>query len=201
MNPNAIDKAQSRLRTAARALADLEQATDYRTFFDHWYVFLTGWKGVYTVLEQGAKQSAQSRQWFGAKKAERRADPLLQYLFEARNDEEHGLEPSIVPALGRMRVELPDVGVEGRQISVEANPLTGEMRAFRPDGGPLSISQSHGPGPALRPVKGRGGRMYGPPIVHLGQRIDLAPLEVARAGLRYVEALVNDAIQTCPPSP
>lgn len=91
MNLNAITKAESRLRLATQQLESCSNAANHNDFADAWYLFLVAAKNVLTTLEQGAKSSAQSRQWFGAKKQERKDDPLLQYLFQARNDEEHGL--------------------------------------------------------------------------------------------------------------
>ncbi len=75
MNRSAVEKAKARLRVARKALAELKESRTFSDFSDAWYVLLTSSKNVYTVLEQGAKTSAQSKQWFGAKKQARKTRP------------------------------------------------------------------------------------------------------------------------------
>lgn len=58
MKPSALERADSPLRVAKRALAELGMAYGNDEIADHWFVFLTAWKGIYRVLEQGAKVSA-----------------------------------------------------------------------------------------------------------------------------------------------
>jgi hypothetical protein len=198
MEPTAIVVAKSRLRIATRALDELHSCTNYDEFFDQWFVFLTAWKGIYTSLEQGAKTSAQGRQWFGAKKAERKTDHLLQYLFQARNDEEHGLGRSVAHAERVQLYDIPDPGSEKR-INVSFSPITGAMQVTREDKGPLSLVQDFGPGPSLQVVTGRGGIQFAPPIDHLGERIDITPLSVAAIGLAYITALVAEAEKVLTP--
>ncbi|MEQ1883291.1 MAG: hypothetical protein ABL878_20240, partial [Burkholderiales bacterium] len=95
MDGKALTKARRRLNVARTAAAALDQAPDFDAFSEQWYVFLHAAKGVYTTLEQGAKTSAQSRQWFAGKNAARKNDSLLRYVSEARNDDEHGIEEPI----------------------------------------------------------------------------------------------------------
>ena len=201
MDPKAIVIAKSRLRVATQALDDLRNCTKYDDFFDRWFIFLAAWKGIYTTLEQGAKASPQSRQWFGAKKEERKKDPLLQYLFQARNDEEHGLAQSVAPSEGQALYAIPDAGVENRKLRLEVDTLTGKQRLLRDDGGPIELIQEHPPGPALQTVKGRDKDQYAPPMAHLGQTIDMTPIGVATAGLGYMVALISEAERLCKPSP
>lgn len=92
MEVKALKKAQSRLRVASLSAAALDNTAGYDDFTDQWYIFLHAAKGIYTVLEQGAKSSPQARQWFGKKNQERKDDPLLRFVCEARNDDEHGIE-------------------------------------------------------------------------------------------------------------
>jgi hypothetical protein len=200
MKPEAIGIARSRLRTASRAL-DALRAAEHKPeeFADHWFVFLTSWKNIYTVLEQGSKSSAQSRQWFGGKKADRKADPLLQYLFEARNDDSYGLTNSVHHTGGGYLMRATK---DITQMQVRLNTATGEMEAVGPDGEPVAALIQHtGRGPELRTVDARGDRKIEPPIEHLGQRIDIRPIPVAELALTYAESLVAEAEATCTPSP
>ena len=47
---------------------------------------------MFNKLRAGAKSPPQSKQWFEAKMRERESDPLLCYIWHARNVDEHGLE-------------------------------------------------------------------------------------------------------------
>lgn len=192
MKPEAIKIARSRLRNASRALKDLENATDPEEFADYWTVFLTSWKAVYTILEQGSKVSPQSRQWFGSKKAERKADPLLQYLFEARNDEEHGLVQSVTHTDAHRH--LMRATKEITSIRLVMAPDGRVVGAIGPDGEPCAeIVQYVPPGPELRSVSARGGIVYHPPTKHLGADVDVSVIGTATAALKYAHELVDEA--------
>lgn len=113
MDPKAIAKAELRFAKATSCLAEIQKPpSTYKDFLHIWTDFLLALNAVYTSLEQGAKSSPQSRQWFGGKKRERRQDPLLRYLHQARNADEHGLAP-----VSRSRanwVSLPYLRASGR---------------------------------------------------------------------------------------
>jgi hypothetical protein len=47
---------------------------------------------VFTKLEQGSKCSAKSQRWWSKKVYQRRTDPLLCYIWHARNADEHTIE-------------------------------------------------------------------------------------------------------------
>jgi hypothetical protein len=98
MQIEALLKAQQRFDRARHARGMISAVLDFEGFEACWSEFLTAGNGVHTALEKGAKDSPKSRQWFGGKKRERREDPLLSYMHQARNADEHGLEP--VAALG-----------------------------------------------------------------------------------------------------
>jgi cytochrome P450 len=162
MNPLAVTKARSRLRAAKRAVETLSACEDYDTFADTWYTFLVAAKSIYTVLEQGAKTSAQSRQWFGAKSTERRKDPLLQYLYQARDDDEHGVKPVVehvseVLALG---IHKP-----GYSTSFRIDGTIGQggtIQATSLDGKPVLVWYAAAHTRLIR-VHGRDRKPYDPP--------------------------------------
>jgi hypothetical protein len=191
MKPNAIVIAKGRLRVADGALSDLKNANSYDQFFDAWFIFLTAWKGIYTVLEQGAKPLPQSMQWFGEKAKERRSDPLLQYLFQARNVEEHGLKRSIEHGGGAHLYAV----TPGQNITMQINPATGRGRGIDFDTGlPLELLNEQPPGPTLAFIKDRNGKVCAPPIIHLGNQLkDMSPIGVAEIALSYITELVGEA--------
>lgn len=212
MDRRALEKAESRLRVLRRALSDLEASTSHRDFSDHWYTFLTAFKNIYTVLEQGAKSSPQSRQWFGSKATFRRGDPLLQYVYQARNDDEHGLASSInlKPMQTEIGVSRPGFsqtqilnGGPFRNVEVSGGfgsnarftgALPADLSVTSLDNKPVLIKRT----PAttiLVDVSDRDRQTkYQPPTTHLGKPIaDVYPLAVAELAAEYAEALLAEA--------
>lgn len=191
MNPKATAKAKSRLRVARRAIEDLRQCQDFDTFNDIWYTFLAAFKNVYTVLEQGTKNSAQGRQWFGGRKHERRQDPLLQYLYQARNDNEHGINnvAEYVPGEVRGGVRKP-----GFSNSMRFSVIDGQITQLESlDGLPVLVERTL-PHVKLVRVHDRAGRPYDPPDQHRGQNLtDRSPLHVATLAVDYLGDFVAEA--------
>ena len=211
MDKAAVEKAKGRLRVARKALAELKSSRTFSDFSDSWYVVLTSSKNIYTVLEQGAKSSPQSMQWFGAKKQIRKSDPLLQYMFEARNDDEHGLGSAV-----QLKPELHEIGVAGpgysnavrldggpfsnvviqgcgTAVAFEGGPPPPDLRITPLDGKPVRVRRT----PAtttLIPIAARGDRVYAPPTHHLGQRLqDASPVAVAELNIAYLESVLGEA--------
>jgi hypothetical protein len=190
MDPRAITKTQSRLRAAGKAISDLENSKHYTEFSDTWFVFLTAWKSVYTVLEQGSKVMPRSRQWFGNQSAIRRNDPLLQYLYEARNDDEHGLGEVIEHVRGQLNI---GVSRPGFSSAVRFDKPIGQgITATSLDNLPVLV-EGILPHAKLTRIHGRG-RNYDPPTIHLGTPlISNLPIPVAKLGLAYLERMVAEA--------
>ena len=193
MNTKAITKAKSRLRVAEKALVELTSCSDYQVFNDTWYTFLVAVKSVYTVLEQGAKISAQSQQWFGGVKRRRKNDQLLQYLFEARNDDEHGLENSTEHVPGSLAIGVQKPGFSNYMRFDGTTGPGGKMNVTSLDGKPVLVAQTM-PHAKLISVSARGDRTYDPPTSHKGQPVlDGSPINVAGLGLAYLIELVVEA--------
>ena len=191
MDPVALKKARSRLRVARKAVEDLATCKDYDNFTDVWYIFLTASKNVYTVLEQGAKGSPQSRQWFGTKKQERRGDALLQYIYQARNDDEHGLLPVAKSVSGSLQIGVSKPGYSTSTV-INSTP-NGGFHVASIDGRPVLVEQTF-PHIRLMQVRDRGGKLYDPPEKHMGSKIPSnMPLPVAELTTAYLEAMIGEA--------
>lgn len=207
MDPKALVKALSRLRVVQKAVADLEICKDYDAFSDIWYTFLVAAKNVYTVLEQGAKTTPQSRQWFGSKNQQRKNDPLLRYVTEARNDDEHGLEPisTYVPSV--LNIGVTRSGTSSHMKDENGNVFIGCGTAYsfvgaKPhrlpgmqalDGKPILVEDTQAHVKLVR-VHDRSRNPHDPPTSHLGEKIDgSSPLVVAKAMTSYLETLVAEA--------
>jgi len=174
-------------------LTDIRDAKTYQDFVVFWYLFLVAWKAIYTLLEKGSKTSAQSRQWFGSKKTERRGDQLLQYMFEARNSEEHGLEEITALRPGRLLIGTNGPG-HSRSIRFDGTiGPGGALRVTALDGLPVGVVQ-HPSRAVLVPVHALGNRTIPPPATHKGVPLPKQdPLTVATLALAYAETLVTEA--------
>jgi hypothetical protein len=193
MRINSLDKARGRLRSARRSLIAMKNASDADSLYDHWVDFLAAWKAVWTHIEQAAKSTQQELMWFSAVKKERRADALLTYLFEARNDETHGLDPSVDRYSAYAKFDSPSGKFAINAIRFNAND--GTVSLLSPDGDEVGEPISIPPNPLLilRSIKARGNRLIEPPQSHMGSRIEAIPEVVAEHGLRYIETLVQTA--------
>lgn len=195
MNPKLVEKAHSRLRLATRALDDLRSAKSHQEFSDLWYGFLTAAKNVYTALEQGAKDNPRCRQWYGGIKAVRKADPLLQYLFQARDDEEHGIDVATELLPGSLGLGVTKPGFSNN-ISIRSFTIDNGRVSFDAtsnDGKPILIETTPSR-TILKPVTGRGGIIYDPPTSHLGRPLtDNGTIPVAEAAIDYLRSIVLEA--------
>jgi hypothetical protein len=165
----------------------------YQSFTDDWYVFLVSAKNIYTTLEQGAKISPQSRQWFGGKKDIRRNDDLLQYLFQARDDAEHGLAQGTEHVPGHVAIGVAKPGYSNAMTLNGTLGKGGTLHIQSNDGKPVLIEQTL-PHTRLTTVYGRGNIPHKPPIMHLGKPLESnLPLPVAKLALIYFETLILEA--------
>lgn len=193
MDKKAVDKARSRLRVATKASQELGVCKSHDDFTDTWYTFLTASKNIYTILEQGAKSSPQSRQWFGERAAERRGDELLQYVYEARNDDEHGLEPVTTHDSGGLAIGVARPGFSN-SITVNGTLGPGGVLHIQSNDGHPVLIEDIPPHTKLATIRARGGRLLGPPSTHLGRKLPNSdPQTVAGAVIVYLSAMVQEA--------
>ncbi len=187
MKALALEKAKGRLRSAQRALKLMSDPNE-QSIDDHWIDFLGAWKGAYSKVQQAAKDTPQELQWFGSVKTYRRATPVLRYLFEARNDEEHGLVKSASLQQGRSVFRMTKDGPDAQVILEEG----GTPKIVDSNGNVLAELITHQPVISeLHPVKDRGGNIIQPPTAQDGS--PLGPVTVAGIGLRYLDALIAEA--------
>jgi hypothetical protein len=193
MKKIAIDKAQARLAKARESLARVDASRNFAEFESAWTDFLTATNSIYSVLEQGAKHDPRSRQWFGGKKNERRKDALLSYLHQARNADEHGIEPVAKRNPGHIAIGRHGEAVHIKELIVGSD---GQFRGeFIPVNGRLPTIEIANPHAELVTVRDdRFGDSFDPPTEHLGLILaDRSPLGVARLGFAYHAALVDAA--------
>lgn len=193
MKKTGIDKATKRAAAATTALESANAATNYDEFEAAWAQFLVAGNAVHTILEVAARDCPTSRQWFGQKKKIQRKDPLLCYMHQARNADEHGIEPTTTLEPGGLSIGATGAGVhiksltidERGHLSVDATPI-GDGRML------VSVSPAR---PRLNIVcDNRYGTEFEPPTFHLDEPLqNTSPLAVGSIWLNYLEGLLLEA--------
>ena len=144
MDRKTIRKADSRFRLARRSINNLMRAEKFEDFEDSWYQFICAAKSVHTVLELGSKGNPKSRQWMDGKNTFRNNDPLLQYIYQSRNDNEHGLDTGLDASPGPLAIGAAGPGYSrAMNISGTVGP-GGGLRVTSLDGKPVRIEQKAG---------------------------------------------------------
>ncbi len=141
-----------------------------------WCAFLLHANRVFSKLEQGAKGTA-SLPWHGTIRRARKKDPLLQYIYQARDAENHG-----DPTLGQdtvVKCGAPNV----QMLSAAEFPVLEARIIGATVGLPMLL---------LLPVKTRSG-IYTPPTRHFEQDIRPSIEVVAELTLTYLAQIITDA--------
>ena len=184
MKTEAITQARQKLEKAREALNRLEATEDAVAVEEAWIDFLIPASSVYQKLRAGVQADPKSRQWMGEKNVERTADPLLSYVQQARNADEHGIER--VTKASNSHVTL----APGSWATFRKGPQNSwDIVAMSPGAITEPLDRA-----ALAPVTDRTGKTDAPPLSHLGQPVtDVSPRAVAKLALAYLEQLVADA--------
>ena len=193
MKKAGIDKASKRASAAKAALEAATAATSYDEFEAPWAQFLVSANAVHTILEVAARDCPTSRQWFGRKKKIQTNDPLLCYMHQARNADEHGIEPTTTLEPGSLSIGATGAGIYLKSLTVDAQGRISIDATPIGDGGVLlSLLPDR---PRLSTVRdARYGTEFEPPTSHLDEPLeDTSPLAVGYIWLNYLERLLLEA--------
>ncbi len=198
MKKVAITKANDRLTRAKRGVANVQNSRNFHEFEQAWSYLLINGNAVHSILEKGAMADPRSRQWYGGKKRERRNDPLLSYMHQARNSDEHGLEPVARHNPGYLGIGMAGESAHIGRLTTGARGEITELR-MNPTPGPVTIAQIP-PHPELIPViDDRFGTKFDPPKEHLGAPLaDISARAIAKLWVDYLSALVEEATKLGP---
>ena len=82
-------------RNAHNAYLELAQAGTHDDIQSRWANFLRHAGSVIHSLEGGTREPASLKQWYGVERAKAKRTPFLQYMYQARNAEEHNSLPTL----------------------------------------------------------------------------------------------------------
>lgn len=185
MERKAIETARIEFNRAFQSMDDLLASQHFAEIERHWSAFLVNSGRVYTKLEQGSKISGRSRAWWGKKIHERKIDPLLRYLWHARNADEHTImavteqHPGAVTEVQPTAKEIEEFH---QQMQNQPHPYVG-----------LAMVEVVYPHVRLVNVVDRGVQ-FDIPSEHLGSTISAPdPKSVGLLALAYLEAMITEA--------
>jgi len=179
MKKAAIDSARECLARARAEHETMRVADSFEKMEAAWTNFLLMGNRVYVRLEQGAKGNGVSFGWYGKKKHERRKDPLLSYIKNARDADEHGIERVTGRDYGNTQVRFPEgATVTGGTMS------HGNIDIQLTEPRPVEITFT-GPSVKLIEVTNYGDK-YQPPG-------NTDPLAVGELFLNHLDALITEA--------
>jgi len=199
MKENAVSKSRDRLRIARKSFQRLEESTNHTDFSDEWFTFISSTKSIWSDLQQGSKISPQSRQWYGGKQRERKSNSILQYMFIARNNDQHGLAYPLEykPETIRLGVDVGDVSMTMHSLEVDSgmnqvklkgkDKLGNDFETIRP----TKNKRIEPAKTILKIVRDRAGQNVQPPT--------MSPMEAAAYTIEYLSNLVDEAQQLCTP--
>ena len=195
MSISLISKAKSRAKSAKHLFEKLNSVQNFDDFSDTWHQFLIKLNGVHSQLSAASRKSKTLSKWYNPKKIVWRKDPLLQYLLQARNADEHGIGEVLEKASASMELKSrnPD---EDRTIGASLTFVNGVPY------GQVWSNDHHGVSASFKPPRiilipvtdDRFGTTFTPPKEHLGKAISSDdPRYVARLGLNYTLSLLDEA--------
>lgn len=190
MNTNGLNQAKSALAKCTSAFDTLERSKKLDDVASAWSDFLLSSARVYTKLKAGTKGHGISEAWFGRITKERKDDPLLQYIHQARNTDEHSIEEIAERRLPSLEFTF------GPGMITETIDETGKIfiRIENLDKSPAKGSFTPPRFILLKVKNTRYGDIFHPPKEHLGAPLKTgSPREVASLALAYLERVVEDA--------
>lgn len=130
-----------------------------------WDDFLHHASRVYDQMQRALKKCREGRALSDRLARDRKKDPLLKYIHEARNVEQHGIEPTV--AEGWTIIPKGKVDLGTIELGPNMEPRVPNWRPMEP-GAELVISHFR----ELIPLRNkRSGKSIDPPTIHLGKCI------------------------------
>lgn len=182
-------KPRQELERARNAIDRMKAATNHAEFEDAWKEYLSRLERAWNKAQAHFMKSPKWHSWAGKYITQRRADPLLKYLTNARGAEEHSVGEITERVSGNMTIgarggamHVYGFGMSSRGLFVDAAPATPDAElviGFKPER------------TKLLPVVNRGVQ-YDVPTAHLGDAIDPNDvLNISECGVKYYSELLN----------
>ncbi len=194
MKPEAVAQAKDSLAFARESVDAMRASKTFRQFKKAWREYLLAFYEIYEKLKKGSEgKNGRSRTWYHGVKVVRQKDELLTYLYQARAEETHGLEPSARmdgPHLETLRD--PNATISQDRKGKELN-----IRVATKSGQPWALKMTMPTRVRLIPVTDtRFGKMktFPTPTMHLGQKLPSINIpDAAELALKCLDGIVDEA--------
>ena len=175
------DKPQQELAIARDLVEKMKRARSLAELEELWKPYLRHLDRTWNKAEAHFSRSPKWSGWQGKYLKERSKDPLICYLVQARNIEEHSIDEITEKRDGFLGVDPAGPGQILRfSLQTGANGEIVNFKANTP--ARITFSPSH---VALLPVSNRG-RVYQPPTSHLGDPINPNDIiAIATIGIQF----------------
>jgi hypothetical protein len=185
MKKKAVEAARIEYNRTAESLANLMASNDFASIEKHWIAFLGSAGRIFNKLAHGSLESGKSGAWFGRKKHERRIDPLLSYVWHARNAEEHTIQEI---------AQQIDTSVKFVEPTEENNAaLQQAMKNEKRPWIPLALTEVVFAHVVVIDVIDSG-VVFAVPRMHLGMPItNMTSANVGQLALAYLDAMITEA--------
>ncbi len=144
-------------------------------FESNWIDFLINLEKIWKKSELECKHFSTFQPWQGKYTSERRKDPLLKYLKNARDADQHSIQSITIEKDYEIEIISPSEGstfIEGENIEIKVDIKN----------------------PRIEPETFKNfDVLYAPPLEHLGEKLinPNDPIEIAELGIRYYEEYLN----------
>lgn len=187
-----VEKARKRLALARQHLAAIQAARSYPEFEDAWYQFLVAANSADAILEATSIKDNISQPWFGGKIRQRKKDPLLNYMHQARNSDEHGIESVTEHVPGSIGISAIGGSLHIRQLTFTEHGIVGDFDTS--NGGTPVFKHTPAHARLITVKNDKFSDSFDPPTKHLGQPLsDISPQAVAALWLAYLEDLTAES--------
>ncbi|WP_022697945.1 hypothetical protein [Euryhalocaulis caribicus] len=187
MDQKFFARSEAALAEAERFLQELEQEQDLARQAAAWANFLNHFKRSVVRLSDATNQTG-TKNWSNAYQNENKSDPLISYLIQAKNADEHGVHEVSKQELGHTAINLTgDTYI--RNLVIDGDRIYGDGY-----GAPLAVTVVP-PHLELVNIENRG-RVYRVPRFHRGKRLtELTPLTAGQTACAWMSKKLNEARQ------
>lgn len=201
MDAKAFHAARDKLSAAHEKLVLLQASSRLSVVKRTWSDVLVEIQRVYLRLQK-ALEHGPGKFLVDRLRCDQKTDPLLQYVHQARNADEHGTKAVLEMVPGMVVGPPMGPGLPNRGISIDEMRMDEDGRVHlsgvrTSDGTPADVKVFHGHF-KLRSVRNRG-REFLVPEIHFGALVaDQSPAGVAALAISYLDRFVADAVAQFP---
>jgi hypothetical protein len=174
----------------------MEAASDFLDFNRHWQDFLFRIERAWEAAERDLRRQPGFQQWFSPYNQQRKKDPLLLFLAQARNAETHSVSPTLnkpIRFVFRDKYGHP-FRLKGINSSIDKDGVVTVNVETAAEDSLLSYEAQLLPTPPVLQKFRNYGVWYSPPKSHLGTRLaSRHPVDIARLGHAFYSSFINEA--------